>query len=264
VSKIFLGIRGRSRSSFDAAERIHQGSEFGRQSPKDFAEIPRCTTELFCSPGRGGSILSCFAGNDTHRDHRLDQVRSSSFTEMFVVALCPRLQFSCVFFMKVLVHFLTCFVFVPWLAGAADAPKRPINLLFIITDQQRWDTLGCSGNTIIKTPNLDRLAHEGARFTKMYSSCPVCVPARTVILTGRSCGSNQVTGNEDFDREDLPTFPTFDQILIGAGYHGEYHGKWHCPYKYALDYSQPVRWSVGKKHPAGPKADLSESEGFLT
>ena len=162
-----------------------------------------------------------------------------------------------------LIRFLICLLFLPWPGRAADAPKRPINLLFIITDQQRWDTLGCGGNAIIKTPNLDRLAREGARFTKMYSSCPVCVPARTVILTGRSCGSNKITGNEDFDREDLPTYSTFDQILIGAGYRGEYHGKWHCPYKYSLDYSQPVRWSVGKKRPTGTKADMSESEAFM-
>lgn len=65
------------------------------------------------------------------------------------------------------------------LVHAADAPKKPINVLFIITDQQRWDTLGSMGNKIIKTPNLDRLAVGGARFTRMYSSCPVCVPARS-------------------------------------------------------------------------------------
>ncbi len=131
-------------------------------------------------------------------------------------------------------------------AHSADAPARPINLLFIITDQQRWDTLGCMGNTIIHTPNLDRIAKEGARFTRMYSSCPVCVPARTVILTGHSCETNSVITNNDLDRTDLPTFETFDQILIKYGWHGEYHGKYHSPYKYALDYQNAVRWVNGK------------------
>ncbi|HEY2572669.1 MAG TPA: sulfatase-like hydrolase/transferase, partial [Verrucomicrobiaceae bacterium] len=142
------------------------------------------------------------------------------------------------------------------------APRRP-NVLFIITDQQRWDTLACGGNKIIKTPNLDRIAREGARFTRMYSSCPVCVPARTVILTGRSCETTHVQGNGDLDRDDLPTFPTFDQILIRQGWRGEYHGKWHSPYKYALDYANGVRWVNGKRGPPGTKADMSESEAFL-
>jgi arylsulfatase A-like enzyme len=158
---------------------------------------------------------------------------------------------------------LLCALAIAQITRASDTPKRPINLLFIITDQQRWDTLACGGNPVIKTPNLDRIAREGARFTGMYSSCPVCVPARTVILTGRSCGTNQITGNNDFDNPALPTFSTFDQILISKGWRGEYHGKWHAPYKYTLEYSEPVRWSVGKKRPAGTKADINESEAFL-
>src|SRR5258708_7787819 len=89
------------------------------------------------------------------------------------------------------------------------APRQPINLLFIITDQQRWDTLGCAGNPIIKTPNLDQLAREGVRFTNAYSSCPVCVPARTTILTGHCVESNRVMKNEDLDHENLPDFLTF-------------------------------------------------------
>ncbi len=144
---------------------------------------------------------------------------------------------------------------------AVDPPRRP-NVLFIITDQQRWDTLGCMGNTIIKTPNIDRIAREGVRFTQMYSSCPVCVPARTVILTGHSCASNKVVTNEDVDTQGLPTFPTFDQILIGKGYHGEYHGKWHTPYKYALEYSNAVHWTNGPR-PPGSRADLPEGKAFL-
>jgi len=103
------------------------------------------------------------------------------------------------------------------------------------------------GNRIIKTPNLDRLAAGGARFTRMYSSCPVCVPARTVILTGRSCSSNHLLTNQEIDRADLPTFETFDQVLIKQGYRGEYYGKWHSPYKYALDYANGVRWTNGKE-----------------
>lgn len=146
-------------------------------------------------------------------------------------------------------------------APAADPVKRPLNLLFLMTDQQRWDALGCAGNKILKTPNLDRLAREGARFAKFYSSCPVCSPARTTILTGRSVGSHKVTDNKEITRGDLPEFLTFDQILLRAGYRGEYHGKYHSPYRMALDYTHPVRWVNGPR-PPGCKADNAESLAF--
>ena len=146
---------------------------------------------------------------------------------------------------------------------AADAPKPPLNLLFIMTDQQRWDAMSCAGNKVLKTPNLDKLAHDGARFTRFYSACPVCTPARTSILTGHSIESNHVLNNGDADRTDAPPFLSFDQILLRNGYHGEYHGKFHSPYRLALDYSQPVRWLNGKNRPEGSKADISESEAFF-
>ena len=147
-------------------------------------------------------------------------------------------------------------------AEVSGAAKRPVNLLFIITDQQRFDALGCAGNPVLKTPNLDRLAREGVRFANAYSSCPVCVPARTTILTGHSIQSNKVTGNGDVSREDVPDFLTFDQVLLRHGYRGEYHGKWHSPYKFALDYTRPVLWLNGKQAPPGSKAEMSESEAF--
>ena len=157
--------------------------------------------------------------------------------------------------------FVLSLLFVPWLASAADAPKRPVNLLFLMTDQQRWDAVGCAGNNILKTPNLDRLARDGARFASFYSSCPVCSPARTTILTGRSVGTHKITDNKDITRDDLPDLVTFDQILLRGGYHGEYHGKYHSPYKMALDYNQPVRWVNGKR-PAGSKAEMNEGQAF--
>ena len=136
------------------------------------------------------------------------------------------------------------------------------NLLFIITDQQRWDAMSCAGNPVLKTPNLDQLARDGARFNRFYSACPVCVPARTVILTGHSIESNHVLNNKDADLADAPPFPSFDQILLRSGYHGEYHGKYHSPYRLALDYTRPVMWLNGKIPPAGSKATVSESEAY--
>ena len=60
-----------------------------------------------------------------------------------------------------------------------------MNILWICTDQQRMDTLGCYGNAFVHTPNLDRLAASGVRFTRAYSQSPVCAPSRASFLTGR-------------------------------------------------------------------------------
>lgn len=59
------------------------------------------------------------------------------------------------------------------------------NILWICTDQQRWDTLGCYGNPYVQTPNLDRLAEHGVRFTNAYCQNPVCSPSRASFMTGR-------------------------------------------------------------------------------
>ena len=139
--------------------------------------------------------------------------------------------------------------------------STPVNLIFIMTDQQRWDAMSCAGNAVLKTPNLDKLARQGARFTSFYSACPVCVPARTAILTGHSIESNHVLGNNDVRLENEPPCPSFDQILLRNGYQGEYHGKFHSPYKLAMDYSQPVRWLNGRR-PAGCKSDMSEADAY--
>ena len=166
--------------------------------------------------------------------------------------------------MKHSLTLLTALLLAPLaLLNAADARSKPLNLLFIITDQQRWDAMSCAGNTVLKTPNLDKLARDGARFTSFYSACPVCVPARTAILTGHSIESNHVLSNSDVSRADVP-FPSFDQILLRSGYRGEYHGKYHSPYQLTLDYSEPVRWLNGKKAPTGCKATMSEAEAFRT
>ncbi len=61
--------------------------------------------------------------------------------------------------------------------------SRP-NILFITSDQHRADTMGCAGHPCIRTPHLDKLALSGTRFTSAYSDCPVCIPARTTIITG--------------------------------------------------------------------------------
>ncbi|GHU99750.1 hypothetical protein FACS1894159_04300 [Bacteroidia bacterium] len=116
--------------------------------------------------------------------------------------------------------------------------KRP-NILVIMTDQQRWDALGCSGNGVIKTPNIDRLARSGVRFSRAVTPCPVSGPARTSILTGRAIEKSGVRLNPDVEKSDLPGYRSFDEILTAHGYTAECHGKFHSPHAMAAVYRNP-------------------------
>src|SRR4051812_38467430 len=71
----------------------------------------------------------------------------------------------------------------PATSCAAD-PSRP-NVILILMDDLGWADLGCYGSTYHKSPNIDRLAAEGMRFTQAYAACPVCSPTRASILTGK-------------------------------------------------------------------------------
>src|SRR5471030_1504684 len=88
-------------------------------------------------------------------------------------------------------------------AEAPAAPRRP-NILFIMTDQQRWDCVGANGNAIIQTPNLDRLAARGANFTHAFVASPVCVPSRISFFTGRYAHSHRNRVNyTPLDRSEI-------------------------------------------------------------
>ena len=122
------------------------------------------------------------------------------------------------------------------MAGQAD--ERP-NILIIMTDQQVYSALGCSGNPVIKTPNLDRLAGNGVYFSQAVTPCPVCVPARTSILTGRLTETTAIRDNRDVVSKDALCYQTFDEILTKAGYRSEYYGKFHSPEYLARVYENP-------------------------
>ena len=136
----------------------------------------------------------------------------------------------------------------------ANAQKKP-NLLFIMTDQQRYDALSIAGNRVLKTPNLDRLAKQGAIFKNAYTPCPVCAPARSSILTGTTVENNGMKTNErayGYRQEGLMEMPTFDEILAGKGYHCEYYGKWHTQSSHANVYKNPQKSSKNGKSIFGP------------
>ncbi len=101
--------------------------------------------------------------------------------------------------------------------------KRP-NILLVLVDQMRYHAMGPAGNKQIHTPNLDRLADEGALFTQAVSNSPVCTPARACLLTGLYPLSNSVMTNNSMLPTDIPSMGT---MLKAEGYETAYIGKWH-------------------------------------
>ena len=104
------------------------------------------------------------------------------------------------------------FVFFSSFMSAGQVNERP-NILIIMTDQQAFSALGYSGNTVIKTPNLDRLAGNGVYFSQAVTPCPVSVPARTSMLTGRLTETTRIRDNKDVVSNDGICYQTFDEIL---------------------------------------------------
>lgn len=98
------------------------------------------------------------------------------------------------------------------------------NILLIITDQQRWDALSCVSDWV-KTPNMDRLAAEGVRFTNCIANSPVCVPTRRSLATGLYPHNTGVWNNGDFGLE--PDAPTWMRAIRNAGYRTSLFGKTH-------------------------------------
>ena len=132
--------------------------------------------------------------------------------------------------------------------SVAHPPK--INLLFIMTDEQRFDALSIAGNNVLETPNLDRLAREGAFFKNAYTPCAVCGPARSSILTGHTIENTGMNANIKayyYEEEGLMTMPTFDEILAENGYHCEYYGKWHSQTSHTKVYNNPKSHSKDGK-----------------
>lgn len=109
--------------------------------------------------------------------------------------------------------------------AAPAGPERP-NLLFILTDDQRWDALGCLGHPFLKTPNLDRIRTDGALFANAFVTTSLCSPSRASFLTGCYAHTHGVMQNEKRDFDFTGT-PSFAQLLQPAGYRTGFLGKWH-------------------------------------
>lgn len=126
-------------------------------------------------------------------------------------------------------------------AAAAPIASRP-NLVLIMADDLGYGDLGCFGSTKIATPNIDRLARQGTRFTQFYAGSPVCAPSRGVLLTGLHTGHGRIRQNSPDVGGELETFAdgkeggirlsftaddhTFPELLKQAGYATGASGKW--------------------------------------
>ncbi|MBI4327241.1 MAG: sulfatase [Chloroflexi bacterium] len=124
---------------------------------------------------------------------------------------------------------------VPPAFAAQATPGRP-NVIIIFADDLGWGDLGCYGHPAFKTPNLDRLAREGARLTDFYSTCPYCAPSRAALLTGRYQFRSGVTGNPAPDAGINDIGIPASEITLGeafqsAGYRTCAIGKWHLGHK---------------------------------
>ncbi|MSV29812.1 MAG: DUF4976 domain-containing protein [Bryobacterales bacterium] len=150
------------------------------------------------------------------------------------------------------------------LASAAppQGPAKPLNLVLILVDDLGWADVGCFGSKFHSTPNIDRLCHQGMKFTNAYAAAPVCSPTRASIMTGKSPARLQMTdivqGHRPSPKDPLlapevrPALPleevTIAETLKTAGYISACIGKWHLGAKGFYPEDQGFAVNVGGTH----------------
>ena len=148
------------------------------------------------------------------------------------------------------------------LGKAADRP----NIIFFLSDDHRWDRMGCAGHPFLKTPTMDRLAKEGVRFSNMFVTTSICAASRATLLTGLYERTHQFTfGTPPIaGRFSQASYPA---VLRGAGYRTGFIGKFGVNIAQAdresmFDSFQPIgRNPYLKKQPDGSLRHESELAG---
>jgi len=130
--------------------------------------------------------------------------------------------------------------------------SRP-NIIYLFSDQHRHDAMGCAGNPVIQTPNLDKMASEGVRFSRTYCQSPICQPSRASVITGLYTHQHGIPGNiKSFD----PAWPTMMKRLKDRGYYTAEFGKTHFECGAQLG-------KVGLQPSNKIGLDLRENEAFI-
>jgi arylsulfatase A-like enzyme len=117
----------------------------------------------------------------------------------------------------------------PSFAGEQQGNGKKPNIIFILADDLGYGDMGCYGQKLIQTPNIDKLAAEGMRFTQCYSGSTVCAPARSSLMTGQHTGHTRIRWNAPGYNEGrilLPEDLTVAEVLRDAGYATGAVGKW--------------------------------------
>ncbi len=144
------------------------------------------------------------------------------------------------------------------IAAPAAAPDKRPNILWIGVDQLRPDAVGCYGSRVCQTPNLDRLARQGVRFSNAYTTCCLCSPARASMLTGRFAFKHGMATNCDLYHSLASELPYPEMLLhrrlAALGYQLGYVGKWHVGTQkgaeaYGFEGLGPAGYGAVEKHP---------------
>ena len=139
-------------------------------------------------------------------------------------------------------------------ATAVPVGRTRPNILFIMTDQQFAGAMSCAGNPDLKTPAMDHLAQHGTRFEKAYCSNPLCVPSRTVMMTGRMPHETGIATNMAVHTSSFDT-PMLGHFFANAEYECGYAGKWHLPVKLSQTERHGFSW-FPEKNGTGSDVDI--------
>ncbi|WAC15137.1 sulfatase family protein [Dyadobacter pollutisoli] len=143
-------------------------------------------------------------------------------------------------------------------AETKSVANRP-NVIFLLTDDHRWDALGVMGNKIIQTPNLDALANRGILFKKAYVTTAICMVSRASLLSGQYMSRHGINDfNTDFKKEALAQ--TYPALLKQAGYKLGFIGKWGIDVQNQPD-SLYDYWAAAKE--GQPKYELKNKSGKI-
>ena len=120
----------------------------------------------------------------------------------------------------------------PITAKAESQQLNKPNIVFILVDDQRNDTLGCAGHPIVKTPVIDQLAKKGIRFENAYVSTPICMSSRATIFSGLTETSHGYTGGgaPAIPLQPVDVKSSFPILLKKAGYQTAFFGKQHVKF----------------------------------